>query len=208
MWHKDEIRDDGHCKCHLFVGPNYNPATAYIPDRGDARLVEAQSIRERTVTVYSNNWCPHSRRSRSLLMQQHIPFTDVNFEQDRAAARQVEIWNNGYRSSPTIIIHMIMTEPTVSELERVFGHSGAHMLELTVHTTSWCHGGRITEAWLKQNHIAYKSIDIERDAEAARKVQQWNRGNLSVPTLDITLRVTEPTSDELLAALDLMEQAS
>jgi len=124
------------------------------------------------------------------------------------AARQVEIWNNGYRSSPTIIIHMVMTEPTVTELERVLYDSDAHILALTVYVASWCHEARIAEAWLKQNNISFNSVDIEHDADAAQKVQQWNDGYLSVPTLDMTLRETEPTSDQLLAALNLVEQVS
>jgi len=99
-----------------------------------------------------------------------------------------------------------MTEPTVAELERVLIASGAHLLSLTIYLTTWCYDARVKEAWLKQHQIRYTAVDIEQNDDAAQKVKQWNHGNLSVPTLDITLRITEPTSDQLLAALDLAEQ--
>lgn len=158
------------------------------------------------MTVYLNAWCPHSRRARSLLARQQIPFTDVNFEQDREAAQRVKEWNHGYLSSPTIIIRLVLTEPLIRELERIFTYSGAAVLALTAYKTDWCPTSRRTLNWLTEHRVPFQAVNIEQDRTAARQVQLWNQGNLSVPTLDITLRVTEPTSDQLLAALDLHEQ--
>ncbi|MHB1356650.1 MAG: glutaredoxin domain-containing protein [Anaerolineae bacterium] len=170
-------------------------------------MANSKSIRERTVTLYSNSWCPHSRRSRSLLTQQHILFTEIDFEKDAAAARQVEVWNNGYRSSPTIIIHLVLSEPNTTELERVFIASGSKILDLTVYGTGWCPDSRRTVNWLKENGISFGLVDIDLDSAAADQVSAWNQGNLSVPTLDITQCVTEPSSDQLLTALDLSSQS-
>lgn len=170
-------------------------------------MTDSKSIRERSVTVYANSWCVHSKRSRALLTQLQIPFTNIDFDKDSAAARQVEAWNNGYRSSPTIIIHQVLTEPSIIELERVFISSGSLILELNVYMTSWCPDCRRTINWLKQNGISFHSLDIEKDSVAAARVSAWNQGNLSVPTLDITECVTEPSSDQLLTALDLSSQS-
>ncbi|MHB9034774.1 MAG: glutaredoxin family protein, partial [Anaerolineae bacterium] len=96
---------------------------------------------------------------------------------------------------------MIVTEPSVNELERIFLNSDARILEMTVYETSWCHEAIITKAWLMRNQVPCRFVDIEQDSQAADKVQAWNHGFLSVPTLDITLLTTEPSSDQLLAAL-------
>jgi glutaredoxin len=170
-------------------------------------MITSRSVRERTVTIYANSWCPHSKRSRNLLSQIHIPFNNIDFDLDSAAARQVEAWNDGDRSSPTIIIHQVLTEPSIIELERVFIASDALVLDLDVYMTSWCPDCRRTLAWLKENGIAFRSFDIDKDSAAAARVSAWNQGNLSVPTLSMMLRVTEPSSDQLLAALGLGSQS-
>lgn len=206
-WHRQEIANDGHCKCHLFVNKTYNPTTAYRPEKVYEAMTTSKTIRERTVTMYANSWCPHSRRMRALLIQQQIPFTEIDFEKDASAARQVEIWNNGYRSSPTIIIHLVLSEPNTTELERVFISSGSKILDLTVYATGWCPDSRRTCNWLKDHGIAFRMIDIDQDSTAADRVSAWNQGNQSVPTLDITQCVTEPSSDQLLTALDLNSQS-
>jgi glutaredoxin len=144
---------------------------------------------------------------RALLTQEKIPFTDIDFEKDSAAARKVEALNNGYRSSPTIVIHLVLTEPSIAELERVFISSGSRVLDLTVYVTEWCPDCRRTVNWLKENGISFHVVDIEHDKAAAAKVSAWNQGNLSVPTLDITQCVTEPTSDQLLTALNLSSKS-
>jgi hypothetical protein len=47
-------------------------------------------------------------------------------------------------------------------------------------------------------------LDVDQDPEAARKVMEWNRGNLSTPTLDIGGRiVTEPSNEELADILGI-----
>jgi mycoredoxin len=189
------------------VSKNYNPATAYRPEKSYSAMSISRSVRERTVTIYANSWCPHSKRSRALLSQLHIPFTNVDFDMDSSAARQVEIWNNGFRSSPTIIIHQILTEPSLVELERLFISSDARLLGLDVYMTSWCPDCRRTINWLKENGVAFRALDIDKDSVAAARVSAWNQGNLSVPTLDVTLCVTEPSSDQLLASLALSGQS-
>jgi len=38
---------------------------------------------------------------------------------------------------------------------------------------------------LDEHNISYTEIDIDEDEDAALRVEQWNRGNRTVPTIDI-----------------------
>jgi hypothetical protein len=53
------------------------------------------------------------------------------------------------------------------------------------------------------NHadIPYTFVDIDSDLEGAKKVQGWNQGRLSTPTLDIKGRIVHVPSDQELAAI-------
>jgi len=57
---------------------------------------------------------------------------------------------------------------------------------------------------LDEHNIAYTEIDIDEDAEAARRVEQWNRGNRTVPTVDIDGTIlTNPSPAQLRQILGL-----
>ena len=58
-------------------------------------------------------------------------------------------------------------------------------------------------AWLREHRIGCTTINIEQNPEAAAKVKEWNKGLLSVPTLDMTLRLTEPTAEQIESVLGL-----
>jgi mycoredoxin len=57
----------------------------------------------------------------------------------------------------------------------------------------------MVKRWLEQRRIPYTEIDISRDREAARYVEELNGGYQSVPTVlfDGAWVATEPSSDEL-----------
>jgi mycoredoxin len=38
---------------------------------------------------------------------------------------------------------------------------------------------------LDEHNVPYTEIDIEADEDAALRVEQWNHGNRTVPTIDI-----------------------
>jgi len=52
-----------------------------------------------------------------------------------------------------------------------------------MYTTTWCGQCRSVKAFLDQNDIDYREIDIDDDAEAARRVTSLTGGYRSVPTL-------------------------
>jgi glutaredoxin len=56
---------------------------------------------------------------------------------------------------------------------------------ITVYGAYWCKDTVRTITLLNCRGIPYIFVDIDNDLEGAKKVQGWNRGNLSTPTLDI-----------------------
>ncbi|MBC7236389.1 MAG: hypothetical protein H5T69_11145 [Chloroflexi bacterium] len=203
QFHHEEIRRDGHCKCVLFVGDNYDPAKAYAPEEGATAAERVRSLKSREVTLYATDWCYHSRRVQAWLEEQDIPFTKVNIDADPDAARQVEAWNDGNRSVPTLIVRLVLSEPSIAELNSLLVPM-ARVMRCDAHVTRWCAHSRRTLAWLARRNIAQaRAVDIEADSEAAERVRRWNGGYLSVPTLDIVLQLTEPRGNDLARALGL-----
>ncbi len=203
QFHHEEIRRDSHCKCVLFVGDDYDPAKAYAPLEGVTATTELPAVRRRWITLYSNKWCSLSRRTKAWLNEQGLPFEEIDIDRNPDAARQVETWTGGYRSVPTLVIRQIVTEPMAFDLETLFVPSAA-VMACILHVTRWCAFSRRARAWLTQRGVAAQVIDIEADAEAAERVRTWNDGNLSVPTMDLTLRLVEPHGQDLARALGLV----
>jgi len=57
---------------------------------------------------------------------------------------------------------------------------------------------------LDEHNIAYTEIDIDEDEDAALRVEQWNRGNRMVPTIDIGGTIlTNPSPAQLRQVLGL-----
>jgi glutaredoxin len=57
---------------------------------------------------------------------------------------------------------------------------------------------------LEEHHVPYTEINIDDDEVAAQRVEQWNRGNRTVPTLDIGGTIlTNPSPAQLRQVLGL-----
>jgi mycoredoxin len=57
---------------------------------------------------------------------------------------------------------------------------------------------------LDEHDIPYTEIDIDEDEAAALRVEQWNRGNRMVPTIDINGTIlTNPSPAQLRQVLGL-----
>ena len=75
---------------------------------------------------------------------------------------------------------------------------------VTLYSTSWCVYCRVAKKFLYDNNVPYTEIDIEADEAAALRVEQWNRGNRTVPTIDIDGTVlTNPSPAQLRQVLGL-----
>ena len=54
--------------------------------------------------------------------ENNVPYTEINIDDDEAAALRVEQWNNGNRTVPTVdIAGTIMTNPSPAQLRQVLG---------------------------------------------------------------------------------------
>lgn len=71
--------------------------------------------------------------------------------------------------------------------------------KITLYVRPWCGSVLRTKRWLDQRDIPYAEIDITRDREAARFVEELNGGYQSVPTIlvDGVHVATEPSTVEL-----------
>lgn len=56
-------------------------------------------------------------------------------------------------------------------------------MSLTMYSTPWCGYCHRLKGQLDRAGIGYTEIDIEREPEAARIVEQVNNGNQTVPTV-------------------------
>jgi mycoredoxin len=70
-----------------------------------------------SVTLYSAPWCGYCRIAKRFLDEQGVAYTEINIDEDEAAARRVEQWNNGNRTIPTLDIDgTILTNPPPARL--------------------------------------------------------------------------------------------
>ncbi len=72
--------------------------------------------------------------------------------------------------------------------------------------TNWCYASKRARNLLEANKIPYQWIDIDKDAEARRFVEETNNGFRSVPTLrfpDGSI-LTEPSDSDLRRKLGLL----
>jgi mycoredoxin len=71
--------------------------------------------------------------------------------------------------------------------------------EITIYIRPWCGSVMRVKRWLNQREIPYTEIDISRDKEATRYVEELNGGHRSVPTIlfDGVHVATEPSTAEL-----------
>ena len=78
-------------------------------------------------------------------------------------------------------------------------NSSSNEQTIKMYVTTWCGDCRMAKRWFDARGIAYESINIEEDDQAAEYVSRVNRGYKSVPTIvfpDGSILV-EPSQREL-----------
>ena len=76
------------------------------------------------VTMYSTSWCGFCRRLKAQLAREGIEITEVNIEQDPAAAAFVMSVNGGNQTVPTVLFAdgTALTNPSAAQVrERMKG---------------------------------------------------------------------------------------
>jgi mycoredoxin len=71
------------------------------------------------IVLFSTRWCGDCRRAKRLFDALGVPFTEINIDEDRAAAARVMRLNDGMRSVPTILFPdgSVLVEPSNAALE-------------------------------------------------------------------------------------------
>ncbi len=75
------------------------------------------------IIMYGTTWCYDSRRAKTILDQNHIPYIWIDIDTDMEGRKYVESVNHGFRSVPTIVFPdgSILVEPSNAELCRKLG---------------------------------------------------------------------------------------
>ena len=71
------------------------------------------------IVMYSTRWCGDCRRAKRVFAAQNAHYTEIDIEQDEAAAEHVMRINHGQRSVPTILFPdgSTLVEPSTAALE-------------------------------------------------------------------------------------------
>lgn len=56
------------------------------------------------IVMYCTKWCPDCKNARAWLAKHNLPYTEVDITTTPGAAKQVEAWANGNRTTPTFDI--------------------------------------------------------------------------------------------------------
>ncbi len=84
------------------------------------------------------------------------------------------------------------------------------MDQITVYGAPWCPDCRRSKAFLMEQRIAYRWVDIDEDADGRRFVEQLQGGGRTIPTIVFPdgSHLLEPSNAELAAKLGLELRAS
>ena len=79
------------------------------------------------LTVYSTPWCGYCRRLKSQLDREGIAYTELDIEQDPAAAEFVMSVNGGNQTVPTVRFPdgTTMTNPTIVDVRQHLAQANA-----------------------------------------------------------------------------------
>ena len=86
---------------------------------GEQQAFASTPSRDESIVMYSTRWCGDCRRAKRIFGARGVEFTEVNIDEDGAAAKEVMRLNGGMRSVPTILFPdgTVLVEPSTSALE-------------------------------------------------------------------------------------------
>lgn len=78
------------------------------------------SSENKDLVLYGANWCPDCKRSKKFLNEQRIPYQYIDIQNDEAAQKTVQDYNNGKQIIPTIVFPngKVLVEPSNAELAK------------------------------------------------------------------------------------------
>jgi peroxiredoxin/glutaredoxin len=91
-----------------------------VRDRPEELADPAKPLPHGGVVMYCTPWCPDCREARKWLAAHKVPYTEVDISTNLKAAKQVELWANGTRTTPTFDIDgTIIVDYDLAQLEKV-----------------------------------------------------------------------------------------
>ena len=86
---------------------------------GEQEAFETTPRNEESIVMYSTTWCGDCRRAKRIFGASGVEYTEINIDEDWAAAKEVMRLNGGMRSVPTILFPdgSVLVEPSTSVLE-------------------------------------------------------------------------------------------
>ncbi len=86
---------------------------------GEQQTSAAGPSNDQSIVMYSTAWCGDCRRAKRVFGARGVEYTEINIDDDRAAAQEVLRLNGGMRSVPTILFPdgSVLVEPSMSALE-------------------------------------------------------------------------------------------
>lgn len=134
------------------------------------------------ITLYGADWCPDCLRAKKYLKDNKVTYQFIDVDLDQAATKLVETINKGKRIIPTIIIDgKTFTNPDNGELAGVLGLNPQGQVDL--YGADWCPDCRRAKAYLQNNGINYRHIEVDKHEWASEKVIEINKGKRIIPTI-------------------------
>jgi mycoredoxin len=87
--------------------------------QNQAHGIELSSSRtDRPIVMYTTSWCGDCRRAKRVFAALHVPYDEINIDEQPAAAVEVTRLNHGLRSVPTILFPdgVVLVEPSDAAL--------------------------------------------------------------------------------------------
>ena len=98
-----DVHDINEAPSNLELRQKIREIAPTVRDRAES--LPPQTIPHGGLVMYCTAWCPDCRRARAWLSSRNIPYTEVDITANPAAAKQVEAWNHGNRTTPTFEIN-------------------------------------------------------------------------------------------------------
>ncbi len=161
------------------------------------------------ITFYGADWCSDCRRAKAYLKENNIAYNFVDVDLDQKATDLVQKINNGKRIIPTIVIDdKAHTNPKNDVLAALLGLNEVNG-RVIVYGADWCPDCRRAKSYLKDNHINFKYIEVDKHDWATKKVEEINNGKRIIPTIFINDTVyTNPNNAVLQQVLGIGAEKS
>jgi thioredoxin reductase (NADPH) len=158
------------------------------------------------IILYGADWCPDCVRAKKYLKDNDIDYQFIDVDLDKAATKLVEKINKGKRIIPTIIIDgKTYTNPDNAKLAAALGLNPQGQIDL--YGADWCPDCRRAKAYLQNNGINYRYIEVDNHEWASKKVIEINKGKRIIPTIIIDeMPYTNPNNAVLKEVLNIEAQ--